>query len=421
MPGKAIAPPRRAEEGDVADTVEVPETVSAPEEPPGSGPPPWLQGTITRSIWTAVGIVLLTLVTIWFANQARSLIRYLLISLFLALALEPAVNWFHEKRGWRRGSATGLLLAGLFLLFVVLGATVVPILVSGVNGIAGSVPTYIRELNDYTQRNFHTTVISATSTQQSEKAAETVTNYLKQHSGDILGAVSGAVNAVFALFTIGLFTFYMTANAPKIRRAIFSRAPPDQQERLNWATKTAIEKMGGYLYSRALLALINGVLFFITLLAVGAPYAAPMAVFEGIVSEFIPIVGTYIAAAVPIVVVLAAKGPTAAIIVLVEVLVYQQVENYILSPRLSQKTIELNAGIAFGAALAGGAVGGFIGAFFALPIAAVVQAFITQYSRRYEVIETDLTRRDEPRPQRESQKPDRKRREARDGEAPSSE
>ena len=162
-------------------------------------------------------------------------------------------------------------------------------------------------------------------------------------------------------------------------------------------------------------------LIVITLLAVGAPYAAPMAVFEGIVSEFIPIVGTYIAAAVPIVVVLAAKGPTAAIIVLVEVLVYQQVENYILSPRLSQKTIELNAGIAFGAALAGGAVGGFIGAFFALPIAAVVQAFITQYSRRYEVIETDLTRRDEPRPQRESQKPDRKRREARDGEAPSSE
>ena len=158
MPAKAIAPPRRAEEGDVADTVEVPETASAPEQPPGSGPPPWLQGTITRSIWTAVGIVLLTLVTIWFANQARSLIRYLLISLFLALALEPAVNWFHEKRGWRRGSATGLLLAGLFLLFVVLGATVVPILVSGVNGIAGSVPTYIRELNDYTQRNFHTTV-----------------------------------------------------------------------------------------------------------------------------------------------------------------------------------------------------------------------------------------------------------------------
>jgi predicted PurR-regulated permease PerM len=403
----------------VADPVEAPERTSIPDGPPGSGPPPWLQGTITRSIWTAVGIVVLTLAAIWFASQARSLIRYLLISLFLALALEPAVNWFHEKRGWRRGSATGLLLAGLFLLFVVLGATVVPILVSGVNGIADSVPTYIRELNDFTQKNFHTTAVSAASTQQSEKAAETVTTYLKEHSGDVLGAVSGAVSAVFALFTIGLFTFYMTADAPKIRRAIFSRAPPDQQERLNWATKTAIEKMGGYLYSRALLALINGVLFFITLLAVGSPYAAPMAVFEGIVSEFIPIVGTYIAAAVPIVVVLAAKGPTAAIIVLVEVLIYQQIENYILSPRLSQKTIELNAGIAFGAALAGGSVGGFIGAFFALPIAAVVQAFISQYSKRYDVIETDLTKEVTPPPPREHKR--RKRREPHDGETPAPE
>ena len=413
------SPLAAAEEGDVADPVEAPERTPVPDASPGSGPPPWLQGTITRSIWTAVGIVVLTLVAIWFANQARSLIRYLVISLFLALALEPAVNWFHEKRGWRRGSATGLLLAGLFLLFVVLGATVVPALVSGVNGIAGSIPTYIRELNDYTQRNFHTTVISATSTAQSEKAANTVTNYLKEHSGDVLGAVSGAVSAVFALFTIGLFTFYMTADAPQIRRAIFSRAPPDHQERLNWATKTAIEKMGGYLYSRALLALINGVLFFITLLAVGAPYAAPMAVFQGIVAEFIPIVGTYIAAAVPLVVVLAAKGPTAAIIVLVEVLIYQQIENYILSPRLSQKTIELNAGIAFGAALAGGAVGGFIGAFFALPIAAVVQAFISQYSKRYDVIETDLTKEAEPPPARERKR--LKRRETRDGETPAPE
>ena len=88
-------------------------------------------------------------------------------------------------------------------------------------------------------------------------------------------------------------------------------------------------------------------------------------------------------------------------------LVYQQIENYILSPRLSQKTIELNAGIAFAAAMAGGAVGGFVGAFFALPIAAVVQAFISQYSRRYDVIETDLTK--EVAPPRERKRPPRNR------------
>jgi predicted PurR-regulated permease PerM len=99
-----------------------------------------------------------------------------------------------------------------------------------------------------------------------------------------------------------------------------------------------------------------------------------------------------------VLVALAAVSLTAAVIVLVEVLAYQQLENYVLSPRLSQKTMELNAGVAFAAAMAGGAVGGFIGAFFALPIAAVIQAFLATYSRHYDVVESDLDQVDPPKP-----------------------
>jgi predicted PurR-regulated permease PerM len=114
------------------------------------------------------------------------------------------------------------------------------------------------------------------------------------------------------------------------------------------------------------------------------------------IAEFIPIVGTYIGGALPLVVALAERGPTAAIVVLIEIVVYQQVENYFLSPRIAAKTIELNPGVAFGAALAGGAVGGFVGAFFALPIAATIQAFLSEYSTSYEVTESALTRIDPP-------------------------
>jgi predicted PurR-regulated permease PerM len=96
------------------------------------------------------------------------------------------------------------------------------------------------------------------------------------------------------------------------------------------------------------------------------------------------------------VVALAEQGPTAAIVVLIEIVVYQQVENYFLSPRIAARTIELNPGVAFGAALAGGAVGGFVGAFFALPIAATIQAFLSEYSTSYEVTESALTRMDPP-------------------------
>jgi predicted PurR-regulated permease PerM len=167
---------------------------------------------------------------------------------------------------------------------------------------------------------------------------------------------------------------------------LLSRVPPHRQRELLWAWSTAIDKTGGYLYSRALLALINGALMLVTLLIVGTPYPLLLAVFSGVVAAFIPIVGTYIAGALPVVVTLTTAGFGAAVIVLAVILVYQQLENYVLSPRLSKKTMELHPCVAFGAALAGGAVGGFIGAFFALPIAAVVQAFLSTYSRRYEVV-----------------------------------
>jgi predicted PurR-regulated permease PerM len=195
-----------------------------------------------------------------------------------------------------------------------------------------------------------------------------------------------------------MFTFYLTANGDKVRRALLSRMPPDRQARVLWTWEEAIKKTGGYLYSRGVLAAINGGLMYITLLIVGTPYAGILAVFEGIVAEFIPIVGTYIAGAVPVVITLAAVGFGPALVVLAEILIYQQVENYFLSPRISAKTMELNAGVAFGAAMAGGAVGGFIGAFFGLPIAAVIQSYLSTYPKRYEVIDTPLTHQDEPPP-----------------------
>jgi predicted PurR-regulated permease PerM len=200
------------------------------------------------------------------------------------------------------------------------------------------------------------------------------------------------------MFTVGLFAFYFTANGPQIRRVLLSRMPPERQRDALWAWNTAIEKTGGYLYSRGLLALINGGLMFVTLVILDVPYALPLALFVGVVSEFIPVVGTYIAGVVPVLVALAAVGLVAGLVVLAEILVYQQLENYWLSPRISQKTMELNAGVAFAAAMAGGAVGGFIGAFFALPIAAVIQAFLSTYAKRYEVVESDLTRVDADSP-----------------------
>jgi predicted PurR-regulated permease PerM len=354
--------------------------------------------------------VLVAAVAVWFLGQASELVRFLVLSQLLAFALEPAVIWAERKRSWRRGATTGLLLVGILALLVLFGAVLVPVLARELADLVRQVPAWLDQLNAAAQENLGVTPVSPDSAEQSAQGTQLAAEYMSEHAGAILGAIGGLVGAIFDLFTIGLFTFYLTANGPQIRRALLARMPPDRQRRVLWAWGAAIEKTGGYLYSRGLLGIINGGLMFITLKLVGAPYALLLALFVGVVAEFIPIVGTYIAGALPVMVTLAAVSPGAALIVLVEVLVYQQLENYWLSPRISQKTMELNAGLAFGAAMAGGAVGGFIGAFFALPIAAVVQAFLSTYARRYEVIESDLTHEAEPRPEPEPERPSRWRR-----------
>ena len=154
--------------------------------------------------------------------------------------------------------------------------------------------------------------------------------------------------------------------------------------------------MGGYLYSRLLLAAINGALMYVTLKIVGVPYALPLAIVSGSSPNSSRSWGRTSAAPSRLVVALAEQGPTAAIIVLIEIVIYQQVENYDLSPRIGSKTIELNPGVAFGAAMAGGAVGGFVGAFFALPIAATIQTFLSANSTSYDVADSALTRVDAP-------------------------
>jgi predicted PurR-regulated permease PerM len=388
-------------EEDRSDTPATPPgTASQTPTGPNSQIPPWAGKLVYRSIWQLISAVLITLAAIWAAHQMRDLIRYLFLSLLLSFCIEPAVIYLHDKRGWRRGGATGLILLAVFMGIVVMTVVIGAAVVKGANGVVTSLPHWIDSLNSWAQEHFHVTPISESSASSSTEAVKNTQSYLSEHAGDILGTVSSALGAVFSIFTVGMFTFYMTANGDKMRRAICSRMPPDRQRRVLWAWEEAIKKMGGYLYSRGLLAAINGGLMFITLEIVGTPYAAPLALFEGVVAEFIPIVGTYIAGAVPVLVTLATLGWGPALVVLAEILAYQQLENYVLSPKISAKTMELNPGVAFGAAMAGGAIGGFIGAFFGLPIAAVIQSFIGTYGKHYDVVEARLTHVDAPPPEK---------------------
>lgn len=373
----------------------------AEEEPRAASAsmPPWINRLIiTIILWAALALLAFSAI-----RELRGLLSNLVIALFLSFALEPAVNWLH-KRGWKRGLATGAVLFSLFVVGLILIGLMIPIVVKEIGQFIQAVPGWLDRLSHFTKKCCNIDISTAHLTEQLQGAKSNVAHFAANIAGNLLGFGVKVLGAFFNLLTIGLFTFYFVADGPKIRRSICSLLPPARQREVLWAWDTAIDKTGGYFYSRLLLAIINGGLMFVVLLVLGVPFPLPLAVFEGLVAEFIPIVGTYLAGAAPILVALA-ENPITALILFGYITIYQQIENAILSPRLSAKTMELNAGIAFGAAIAGGSIGGFVGAFLALPAAAVIQAFAGNYLKRYDVMDSELTKVEAappPRPPRKT-------------------
>jgi predicted PurR-regulated permease PerM len=365
-------------------------------EPVPTGMPAWLPDAFKAARWplvfalVAAGILLLTFT--WLVGQLGSFLTMIGIALFLSFALEPAVDYL-ASRGWKRGAATGLIFLILFGAIVLLIALIVPAVISGFNQLVENAPALVDRLSEWL-RPLGINLSTDELIQRLQENAQQVISSASSVAGTVFGIASSLIGGLFRWATIALFTFYFVAEGPKFRRALLSRMRPDRQEHVLFVWEQAIRQTGGYFYSRLLLAVINGTGMYITLRITNVPFAAPLAIFEGIVAEFIPIVGTYIGGAVPILV--AASGvtgtaKTAGFWALGYVLVYQQIENYILSPRITAKTMSLHPAVAFAAALIGGALGGLFMAFLALPVAGVIQASVREWGQSYDVVRDDVT------------------------------
>jgi predicted PurR-regulated permease PerM len=347
--------------------------------------PDWIDRFVWQSLWKVVVVGLATTAIVWAAWQMRQLLLLMFVSLFFALALIPAVAYMHHRWGWRRGAAVGVMYAGLAIFVVALVSVLIPGIVEFADQVRTRGSGWVDQLNVWAQSNLGARFIDPTS---AAEAASTTGASLTEWAENVVGLASSGIGFVFNLATIAVFTFYFAADAPRIERAILSRMPSHRQQKWGWAWDTAVEQTGGYFYSRLLLMAINGTLFFGVMALIGMPvvYALPLSVFQAFMAEFIPVVGTYIGAAVPIVVTLAVRGFGPAVILLAWTIVYQQLENILLSPRLVAKTMTINGAVAFGAALAGAALAGPIGAFMAPVGAALITSLASNSGKVYDVV-----------------------------------
>ena len=346
--------------------------------------PRWIPRLITVVVLVVVGLF----AAYHMVRAVRTLLVLLVISFFLSIALEPGVN-FLSRKGWRRGLATGVIFLIAVLLVGMLIGLMVPLVVDQIARLIDNLPGYVDRLADVADR-FGIDLSSDRLAEALTSLQDNLASFAADVAGGIFGVGTALLGTVLQILTVALFTFYMTADGPRLRRAVLSMVPAARQREVLWAIEVAIDRTGGYFYSRALLAGISALVAWAAFTIIGIPYPLALALWMGVLSQFVPVLGTYIGGILPLVIALI-ESPYEGLAVFAYVLVYQGIENYVLAPRITARTMELHPAVAFGAAFAGGSLLGVPGALMALPVAATIQALIGAYLHRHEVVESRLT------------------------------
>ncbi|MFI2752393.1 AI-2E family transporter [Cellulomonas sp. P22] len=342
-------------------------------------PPAWLP----RALLMVVVATFAALLTWRAAGQLGAVLTILVSAWFIALAMEPPVRWL-VGRGMRRGIATGIVLFGSLLaclgILTVFGQLFVAQLVELIKAVPGlyvQLTEFVMEAFDYE--------LPATD----KVLTQLVDSWGANVAQGVIGLGGTILGGLFMISAVLLVVFYMVAQAPRFRASICSLLAPERQREVLRVWEESQDQVSNFLSSRILLAVVSALATFVFLTVVHVPYAVPLAAFTGLVSQFVPTIGTYIGGALPLAVALSVS-PLTGLGVVIFVVVYQQIENLLLAPKISAHTMELNPAVAFVAVLAFGAVFGPLGAFLALPVAATLKAVSGAYLTRHELVDSAL-------------------------------
>ena len=326
------------------------------------------------------------------------LVLDIIISLFLALAVEPLVVAL-VAHGWKRGVASAVSLVGVAVVVGVLLTLFGNMFVQQMIAMVRGLPAMYGQIREFVDQHA-TFKMPEISNLGMEIFNNIQTSWVTDFAGTAMSTVGGLFSFLLNLMTVVMTTYYISAAGPKLRRSFCQWLAPNTQRRFLLVWTVAQGQISSFLFSRSILALINATCTAIFLEILHVPYWLPLALFCGVVSQFIPTVGTYIGGALPVLFAWGNRGWTYAVAVLVFIIVYQQIENLILSPRISQRTMDINAAVAFLAVLAFGSLFGAFGAFLALPVTASLQAIFRAYTKRYELIDSPLM--NDPTPEKKS-------------------
>jgi predicted PurR-regulated permease PerM len=308
--------------------------------------------------------------------SASAVFILIIISLFLAAGLNPAVLFF-QNRGLKRGASVGAVM-GLVLLFVVAFiAIAAPPLIDQGNQLVNNAPQLVKDLNNnafINDLNNRYGVIDSLQTRIDSVIKDG--QFAITAFGGVIGVGKAVVSGLVSTLTILVLTLYFLAALPQVVQISLRFVPATRRDRVSKLTNAIIARVGSFVGGQGLIAILAALFILIMGLIIGMPYTAPLAMVV-LVCGFIPLVGHFIGMSIVTLVSLT-KSPTTALVALGSYIIYVQIENYVITPKIMRKSLAIPGLVTIIAALLGTSLLGLIGGLLAVPIAAAVLLIIDE-------------------------------------------
>ncbi len=324
------------------------------------------------ALFASLGVVA-TAAMVLAVYTARGVLIRAAIALFIAISLDPAVR-FLVQRGVRRGLAVTIIFVILLGLVAAFLISVIPAMVSQFTALTHDLPGYLAQLSDRSSR-YRQLSDRYNITPQIQKIISSAPTKL---GSGLLGLTGRVFGALFSTLTVLVLTIYFMADLPRLRHGLVRLFPRNRRPQLGRVADVVIDKVGAYMIGNILISLVAGVASFICLTALRVPFSVPLA-FVVALTDLIPMIGATLGAVIVVLLTLFSTElwPTT-VLVAIFFLVYQQLENYLIAPRILRSSVNLSAAAVLMAGLIGATALGLVGALMAIPVAAALKVVLAE-------------------------------------------
>jgi predicted PurR-regulated permease PerM len=328
---------------------------------------------IAKVVLVSAGVI----AALYLLYLIRDIVGLVLIAIFFALAIAPAVNWLNHRKV-PRWAAILLVYIGIAASIFGIGLLMVPPVVNGVNDLSDDLPGYVDDLRE--NKTFRDYDNKYDITEKLKDQAEDLPSRLGDAAGTLRDVTVGVFSRFVQLFSILVITFLLLMDGPKILEFAYRQMPDEREARLRSVAADISDAISGYVFGNFVISVLAGLVTYITLSILDVPFAVPLAVLFAFF-DLIPLIGATLGGILVGIVVAFFDFPTSLIVWAIVLIGYQQIENNVIQPVIYGRTVQIHPLVVIIAILIGGALLGVLGVLVAIPAAAAIQSVVRDWWR----------------------------------------